>query len=120
MLGVLGLLLAFVGVIWIGQGLNQPWAPQSFMTSDINWTYRGGGFAAAGAILLLWSSLNGGWRQVLGALGAFCCVLGAFFVLQGTGVLPGMSMSGNMDWTRNGAIVFAVGAVLAFVGSRKA
>ncbi|MEQ1781693.1 MAG: hypothetical protein ABMA14_10050 [Hyphomonadaceae bacterium] len=52
-LGIIATLAILAGVIWIFQGLNV--LPGSFMTGDINWTYRGAALAVAGA-LLLWSA----------------------------------------------------------------
>ena len=39
--GVLGLLLALGGIVWIAQGLNLPFAPRSFMTADRTWIVLG-------------------------------------------------------------------------------
>ena len=50
---IVGVLLALMGIIWILQGINI--LPGSFMTGDINWTWRGAALAVAGA-LLLWSA----------------------------------------------------------------
>ena len=52
-LGIIAALAILMGVVWIFQGLNI--LPGSFMTGDINWTYRGAALAVAGA-LLLWSA----------------------------------------------------------------
>lgn len=118
MFGVLGLLMMFLGSIWILQGTNVSWAPQSFMTSDIQWTYRGVGFAFVGLVLLLWAARSGGWRDVLGAVGALAVFIGAILAAQATNVLPGMPVSGNMDWAMRGGIACAVGVILIFVGAR--
>jgi peptidoglycan/LPS O-acetylase OafA/YrhL len=118
MFGVLGLLMIFIGSIWILQGMNVSWAPQSFMTSDIQWTYRGVGLAFIGLVLLLWAARRGGWRDVLGAVGALAAFIGAVLAAQATNVLPGMPVSGNMDWALRGGIAFVVGVVLIFVGAR--
>ena len=116
MFGVLGLFMMFIGTIWIGQGLNQPWAPQSFMTSDINWSYRGAGFALIGFVLVLGASLrSGGWRNVLGALGALIVFIGAVLAAQAANVLPGMPVSGNMDWALRGGVAAVVGLALIFL-----
>ena len=117
-LGVLGLAMLIMGGIWVLQGLNVSWAPQSFMTSDINWTYRGAVFAIAGLALLIFGARNGGWKNVLGGLGALLAVIGAIWVCQGLNVLPGMGMSGHMEWATRGAIALVVGAVLIFIGTR--
>jgi hypothetical protein len=39
--GVLGLLLALGGAVWIAQGLDLPFAPHSFMTADRTWIVLG-------------------------------------------------------------------------------
>ncbi len=36
-----GLVLAVAGVVWVLQGLNVSWAPQSFMTGDWRWVLVG-------------------------------------------------------------------------------
>lgn len=118
MFGVLGLLMLLIGAVWIGQGLNASWAPQSFMTSDINWTYRGAGFALVGLLLVLFGLRSGGWRDVLGAGGATTAFVGAFLAAQATNILPGMPVSGNMDWALRGGIAVAVGLVMIFIASR--
>jgi hypothetical protein len=118
MLGVLGVAMLIMGGIWVLQGLNVSWAPQSFMTSDTNWTYRGAAFAIAGLVLLFIGARNGGWRDVLGGLGALFAVIGVIWVCQGLNILPGMGMSGHMEWAMRGGIAFVIGAVLIFVGTR--
>ena len=119
--GLLGLVLLFFGTIFILQGLNVSFAPQSYMTSDIRWTYRGVGFDVVGLALLIFAlRAPGGWRNLLGGVGAFLSVFGVIWVLQGLNVLPGMGMSGHMEWARNGGIAFVIGAVLIFVASRGA
>ena len=53
----LGALCILMGVVWILQGINV--LPGSFMTGDINWSYRGGVLAAAGLVLLAVSLIVG-------------------------------------------------------------
>ena len=118
MFSVLGLLMMLIGGVWILQGLNVSWAPQSFMTSDINWTYRGIGFASVGLVLVGLTLLSG-WRDVLGGVGAFAAFIGALLAAQAFNVLPGMAMSGNMDWAVRGGIAIIVGVVLIFIASHK-
>ena len=113
-LGVLSIVMLILGGIWVLQGLNVSWAPRSFMTSDINWTYRGAGFDIAGLALLVFAA-RGGWRNIVGGFGALLVVLGAIWVLQGFNLLPGMGMSGLMEWAIRGGIALVIGAVLAFV-----
>lgn len=118
MLGVLGLLMGIIGGIWVLQGLNVSWAPQSFMTADVNWTYRGAVFAGAGLALLFFGARNGGWRNLLGGLGALLGLIGAIWVLQGLNLLPGMGMSGHMEWAMRGGVALAIGAALIFIATR--
>ena len=118
MLGVLGLAMLIIGAIWVLQGLNVSWAPQSFMTADVNWTYRGAVFAAAGLALLFVGARGGGWKNLLGGLGALLAVIGAIWVFQGLNLLPGMGMSGHMEWATRGAIALVIGAALIFAGAR--
>lgn len=118
MLGVLGVLMVIVGGLWVLQGLNIPGVLQSFMTADINWTYRGAVFAVAGLVLLIFGARNGAWRNVLGGLGGLLAVIGAIWVLQGLNVLPGMGMSGHTEWATRGGIACVIGAVLIFLGAR--
>jgi hypothetical protein len=48
----LGIILGFVGIIWILQGLDFQFAPQSFMTGDPIWVVLGAvGVLAGGALL---------------------------------------------------------------------
>ena len=118
-LGMLGALMLLAGGIWILQGLNVPGVLQSFMTSDITWTYRGVGFAAAGLIMLVWAlRAPGAWRDVIGGLGALLAVLALIWILRDVGVLPGPN--GRMETPVRGIVVFVIGAVLIFIGARGA
>lgn len=49
---VLGVLLIGAGMVWIAQGLNLAFAPQSFMTSDRTWILIGAATAFVGAIVV--------------------------------------------------------------------
>ncbi len=49
---VLGVLLIGAGLVWIAQGLDLAFAPQSFMTSDRTWVVIGAATAFAGAIMV--------------------------------------------------------------------
>ena len=51
---VLGILLALAGLVWIAQGLNLPFAPTSFMTSDRTWVLIGAVAVVAGIVLMGW------------------------------------------------------------------
>lgn len=52
---VLGILLIGGGLVWIAQGLNLSWAPQSFMTADRGWVLIGAVAALAGCVLIGWT-----------------------------------------------------------------
>lgn len=49
-----GALLAVAGVIWMLQGFDVAFAPQSFMTGSLQWVFWGGASVAAGAGLIWW------------------------------------------------------------------
>ena len=51
-LGVLGVLVVLGGLVWIAQGLNLPFAPRSFMTTDRTWVVIGALAILAGAVLI--------------------------------------------------------------------
>jgi hypothetical protein len=55
-------------------------------------------------------------KWVLIIIGALAVLAGAVWILQGTHVLTQGFMAGDMRWTRNGAIVAAVGIVLVIIG----
>jgi len=52
---VLGVLLIGAGLVWIAQGLNLPFAPRSFMTSDRSWIVIGAVAAVGGGLLVGWA-----------------------------------------------------------------
>jgi hypothetical protein len=56
-------------------------------------------------------------KWVLIIIGALAVLAGAVWILQGTHVLTQGFMAGDMRWTRNGAIVAAVGTVLVVIGA---
>jgi len=49
---VLGVLLLGAGLVWLAQGLNLPFAPRSFMTSDRSWIVIGAVTAVGGGFLI--------------------------------------------------------------------
>jgi hypothetical protein len=53
---ILGAVLFFTGVVWIGQGLG--WIAGSFMTGSTFWAVTGGVCVVAAIVLLGWP-----WRQ---------------------------------------------------------
>lgn len=48
---VLGALSILMGVVWVLQGINV--LPGSFMTGDLQWSFRGGALAVFGLVLLM-------------------------------------------------------------------
>jgi hypothetical protein len=53
LLVVIGIALILGGLVWVAQGLNLPFAPQSFMTSDRTWIVIGA-IAVMGGGILVW------------------------------------------------------------------
>jgi len=53
LIGGAGLVLA--GLVWLAQGLDLPFAPRSFMTSDRSWILIGSVAAIAGVVLIAWA-----------------------------------------------------------------
>jgi len=51
----IGILLIVAGGVWIAQGLNLPFAPRSFMTSNRSWILIGAVTIVAGGVLLGWA-----------------------------------------------------------------
>lgn len=49
---VIGVLLLMAGLVWVAQGLNLPYVPRSFMTSDRAWIAIGAVCAVAGVALI--------------------------------------------------------------------
>ena len=54
---ILGALLFFIGIVWIGQGLG--WITGSFMTGSTFWAVAGAVCVVAALVLLGWP-----WRQL--------------------------------------------------------
>jgi hypothetical protein len=59
-------------------------------------------------------------RQLLVGIGLFLVVVGAIWVGQGLGLIGGSFMTGEVRWAVIGAVVAAVGAGVAYAGSRRA
>lgn len=55
-------------------------------------------------------------KNILYVLGILIILSGTVWVLQGTNVLPGSYMTGNPQWTINGAIAIVIGFGLIFFG----
>lgn len=54
MKSAVGVVLLLAGAIWILQGLDVAFAPQSFMTDDTQWVLWGALTATAGAGIIWW------------------------------------------------------------------
>ena len=52
---VFGGVLALIGAVWVLQGLNSQFAPQSFMTGSQTWLVIGALTLASGTALAWWS-----------------------------------------------------------------
>lgn len=50
-----GGLLVLAGLVWLAQGLNLPFAPRSFMTSDRAWAFIGAATVVGGTVLVWWA-----------------------------------------------------------------
>lgn len=48
-------------------------------------------------------------RWVLSGLGVLVTLVGALWILQGVGILPGSFMSGQIQWAINGTIAAFIG-----------
>jgi hypothetical protein len=57
-------------------------------------------------------------RYVLLVVGGLMAIMGGVWLLQGVGVLPGSFMTGQTFWAVVGALMLAVGGILAFAGFR--
>lgn len=55
---VSGVVLLVVGAVWILQGLNAAFAPESFMTGDRFWSGTGTIAAVGGVGLIWWGALS--------------------------------------------------------------
>jgi hypothetical protein len=54
LLFLVGLAALLVGLLWVGQGLGYiQWPATSFMISQTQWAYYGGGLAAAGLVIMM-------------------------------------------------------------------
>lgn len=52
---VIGAAMVLGGLVWLAQGLNLPFAPRSFMTSDRSWAFIGAVVVVAGIVVIGWS-----------------------------------------------------------------
>jgi hypothetical protein len=58
-------------------------------------------------------------KLVLTVLGVLMIVVGAVWLLQGVGVLPGSFMTGQVQWAVYGAVVGVAGILLVFWARRR-
>ena len=58
-------------------------------------------------------------KTVLKTIGALVFLSGVVWFLQGLNLLPGSFMTGDPQWTINGAIAMLVGGGLFWFGNRK-
>jgi hypothetical protein len=59
-------------------------------------------------------------RRALLALGVLLCLIGAVWLLQGIGVLPGSVMSGDPFWAQVGGVLCVFGLGGLYFGLRRA
>ncbi|MDP9467425.1 MAG: hypothetical protein M3P32_01615 [Chloroflexota bacterium] len=52
---VLGTLVVVAGLVWIAQGLNLPFVPQSVMTADRTWIVLGAVAVVIGCATVTWA-----------------------------------------------------------------
>lgn len=52
---LIGAAMVVGGLIWLAQGLNLPFAPRSFMTSDRSWALIGAVVVVAGIAVIGWA-----------------------------------------------------------------
>jgi hypothetical protein len=57
-------------------------------------------------------------RYVLLIVGGLMILVGGVWLLQGIGILPGSFMTGQTFWAVTGAVLLAVGGLLALTGFR--
>lgn len=116
-IGVISAVAVLMGCVWMLQGINV--LPGSFMTGDIQWTYRGAGMVTIAAALLWWVLRTPGiWRAVVGSLGVLMILGGAIWVLQGLNIMLGSPMSGDIRWSYRGGIQAAIGIALLALALR--
>ncbi|MDE2485878.1 MAG: hypothetical protein KGO51_00625 [Alphaproteobacteria bacterium] len=58
-------------------------------------------------------------KLVLSVVGVLMVALGAIWILQGVGFLPGSFMTGQVQWAVYGGIVAVAGVVVVFWSRRK-
>jgi hypothetical protein len=58
-------------------------------------------------------------RTILNVAGALLLLMGAVWILQGIGILPGSFMTGQRQWAIYGAIAAAIGVALLLAARRR-
>jgi hypothetical protein len=58
-------------------------------------------------------------RWIITGIGILILLVGAVWLLQGTGVLPGSVMSGQSFWALMGLIFIVAGAAVGYFGLRR-
>ncbi len=58
-------------------------------------------------------------RIALVAVGVLAVIVGALWIGQGSGLIPGSAMSGDRTWFYVGIVVLVVGIILLVVGIRR-
>jgi hypothetical protein len=59
-------------------------------------------------------------RRLLLTIGALMVIIGAVWFLQGIGILPGSVMSGKQFWAYAGGALVVGGAIISWLGLRRA
>jgi hypothetical protein len=56
LLTIVGVIALAMGLLWMGQGSGYiPWPASSFMISQFQWVYYGGGLALVGLLLIIFA-----------------------------------------------------------------
>lgn len=59
------------------------------------------------------------FKTIFKIIAALLILAGAIWILQGVNILPGSFMTGDPQWTINGAITVVIGIVLLWLSFRK-
>jgi hypothetical protein len=56
LLTIIGIIAVAMGLLWMGQGAGYiRWPAESFMISQTQWIYYGGGLALVGLVLIIYT-----------------------------------------------------------------
>ncbi|HEY3312170.1 MAG TPA: hypothetical protein VGK00_11075 [Anaerolineales bacterium] len=58
-------------------------------------------------------------KIALNIIGVLLALTGVIWILQGTNILPGSFMTGQVKWAINGAISLVIGVALFFFANRR-